>query len=466
MRKILFSLSLLAFTTTLFAQNCPPSSQAGVHIVQKGETLYRISKMYGTTVQNLLNINGRSLNQVLSVCTPLRVYGSSTTASTTTVSSPAPPTTTYYPPQNTGGGTYIPPTSTTTTTYSPPPPANTGTNTSSATNSTSSTDFTKGGRYSKPFDQYVKQEKGVHYAEENENMEGIAALYGYTAARFREFNGLPAGSEVYNGQVLRTTDCDCLNTVTDKEDERVEINKPTSTTGGYYLDGVWYDDDAPIVDSGDQTTTTTTSTDWTSTNPTTGTSPTSTTTSTTRPAPQSFNRNSASYLRSEESAMIDEINLIRSNPKGYIPYIQEYIKYLQNNGSFGNSIKTAVELIDELRTAQPLSTLQPKECLYNVAKRHGEDEKRMGTSSHQGSDGSWPWDRILKGCRDLQDGNENLVGGPEDIRRAVILLLVDDGIASRGHRKALLNPAWKYVACHKVGKVGSMPNSWIQNFAY
>jgi len=463
MRKILFSLSLLAFTTTLFAQNCPPSSQAGVHIVQKGETLYRISKLYGTTVQNLLDINGRSLNQVLSVCTPLRVYGSATTPQPTPVST----TTTYRPPTTSGGGTYIPPTATT----APAPPVATQPQPSH------SNDYTKGGRQSKPFDQYIKQEKGVHYAEENENMEGIAALYGYTAARFREFNGLPIGSEVFTGQVLRTTDCDCLNTITDSEDERVDVNRPNTTTGGYYLDGVWYSDDTPIPNNGNAgsggtrvdpntTTTTTTTSGWTTTNPTTGQAPSTTTSTSTKPAPSSFNRSSASYMRSEEALMIDEINLIRSNPKGYIPYIQEYIKYLQTNGSFGNSIKTSIELIDELRTASSLSTLQPKQCLYDVAKRHGEDEKRMGVSTHQGSDGSWPWDRILNGCRDLQDGNENLVGGPEDIRRAVILLLVDDGIASRGHRKALLNPAWKYVACHKVGKVGSMPNSWIQNFAY
>ena len=469
MRKILFSLSLLAFTTTLFAQNCPPSSQAGIHIVQKGETLYRISKMYGTSVQNLLNINGRSLNQVLSVCTPLRVYGSAAaTTSTpqptkvsTTTYTPTRPTGTYIPPTN-SGGTYIPPTTTTTTN---PPVA-------TQPASTTTYDYTKGGRPSKPFNQYIKQEKGVHYAEESENMEGIAALYGYTAARFREFNGLPVDSEVYTGQVLRTTDCDCLNTITDSEDEKVNLNLPT-TTGGYYKDGVWYSGDPNDSRASgnnnngwEETTTTTTSSGWTTTNPTTGATPSTTTSSTTKPAPPSFNRAAASYMRSEEALMIDEINLIRSNPKGYIPYIQEYIKYLQTNGSFGNSIKTSVELIDELRTATPLSTLQPKECLYNVARRHGEDEKRMGVSSHQGSDGSWPWDRILKGCRDLQDGNENLVGGPEDIRRAVILLLVDDGIATRGHRKALLNPAWKYVACHKVGMVGSMPNSWIQNFAY
>lgn len=462
MRKILFSLSLLAFTTTLFAQNCPPSSQAGVHIVQKGETLYRISKMYGTSVQNLLNINGRSLNQVLSVCTPLRVYGSTTATTTvpqpTTVSTtttyrpPTRPTSTYVPP-STSGGTYIPPTTTTAppTTTQPAPSATTS-------------NYNKGGRYSKPFDQYLKQEKGVHYAEENENMEGIAALYGYTAGRFREFNGLPIGSEVFTGQVLRTTDCDCLNTVTDSEGERVTVNPTGTSNDGWTTntnDGGW----TSTTDDGGSTTTTTTS-GWTTTNPTTGATPSTTTSTTTKPAPSSFNRSSASYMRSEEALMIDEINLIRSNPKGYIPYIQEYIKYLQTNGSFGNSIKTSIELIDELRTTSPLSILKPKQCLYEVAKKHGKDEKRMGVSSHQGSDGSWPWDRILNGCKDLQDGNENLVGGPEDIRRAVILLLVDDGISTRGHRKALLNPAWKYVACHKVGKVGMMPNSWIQNFAY
>jgi len=295
MRKILFSLSLLAFTTTLFAQNCPPSSQAGIHIVQKGETLY-------------------------------------TTPQPTTVS-----TTTYRPPTTSGGGTYIPPTATT----APAPPVATQPQPST------SADYTKGGRQSKPFDQYVKQEKGVHYAEANENMEGIAALYGYTAARFREFNGLPIGSEVFTGQVLRTTDCDCLNTITDGEDERVDVNRPSTTTGGYYLDGVWYSDDGTSGNGSNRidptTTTTTTTSDWTSTNPTTGAAPSSTTSTTTRPAPSSFNRSSAPYMRSEEALMIDEINLIRSNPSGYIPYVQEYIKYLQTNGSFGNSIKTSVE---------------------------------------------------------------------------------------------------------------------------
>ena len=453
MRKVIFCVGFLAFTTSLFSQNCPPSNQSGVHVVQKGETLYRISKMYGTSVDNILALNGRSINQVLSICTPLRVYSTVGNTSTVTTTTAPTTTTTYTPPTTT---TYTPPT---TTTYTPPP-------TNTSTTSTP-VDYSKGGRPSKPYHQYQEQEKGVHYVQGDENIHGIALLYGYTVERFREFNGIAAGAEVVTGQVLRTTDCDCLNTITDSEDEKVnlgtwtEVNTGSTTTnnngGTNWSNGNddWSNGNNGWDDSGDN---------WNETGSNSSGSSTSTNSST--PAPVSFDRARASYMRSEELQMIDEINLIRSNPQGYISHVQRYIKYLQNNGSFGNSIQTAVELIDELRTAQPLNTLKPKQCLYNTAVNHGKDEKRNGASSHQGSDGSWPWDRILKGCPDLQDGNENLVGGPDDIRRAVMLLLVDDGIPNRGHRKAILNPAWKYVACHKVGTIGSMPNSWVQNFAY
>ena len=65
---------------------------------------------------------------------------------------------------------------------------------------------------------------------------------------------------------------------------------------------------------------------------------------------------------------------------------------------------------------------------------------------------------------DLEDGNENLVGGPESVRESVIILLIDEGIPSRGHRKTLMRPDWEYVACYKIGMVGDMPNVWVQKF--
>jgi uncharacterized protein YkwD len=178
------------------------------------------------------------------------------------------------------------------------------------------------------------------------------------------------------------------------------------------------------------------------------------------------------YMTIREKEMIDEINLLRGNPSGYVPFVQEYImsmeKEIQKDPSMANmyleEISTAYELVKALRVTDPLPILKPHEGVYDAAKIHGADLRENTQFGHIGSDGSYPWDRIIKFAPDLSDGNENLVGGPYEIRQAVILLLVDSGIPDRGHRKTLLNPHWNFVACHELGQVGTMPNCWIQNF--
>jgi LysM repeat protein len=186
---------------------------------------------------------------------------------------------------------------------------------------------------------------------------------------------------------------------------------------------------------------------------------------TSAPKQASTGDSNATAMSSEETDMANEINLVRNNPVAYIPFIEDYIKDLQKNGD-NNAVQTAYELIAELRKTPRLSTLQPLQCLYIAARKHGNDQRKRGATDHQGSDGSWPWDRVLRECSDLKDGNENLVGGPANVRRAVILLLVDDGIEGRGHRKTTLNPDWKYVACHKMGTIGDMPNCWVQQYGF
>lgn len=170
-------------------------------------------------------------------------------------------------------------------------------------------------------------------------------------------------------------------------------------------------------------------------------------------------------MNSDEMTMINEINLVRSNPAGYIVHIEKYISDLQKEGNNASAVASARELIAELYRLPNLSTLQPLECVYQSAKKNGLDQLKRGSPDHQGSDGSMPWDRIIRECPSLKDGNENLVGGVADIRTAVITLLVDDGIQSRGHRRTLLQSDWRYVACHKIGTVGGMPHYWLQEFA-
>lgn len=179
------------------------------------------------------------------------------------------------------------------------------------------------------------------------------------------------------------------------------------------------------------------------------------------------------YMTTREKDMIKEINLIRSNPKGYIPIVEAYIK--EQKESLKNivsgkkyvydEIETAEELIKVLRNTDPISILEPHEGVYKAAKLHGQEGKRRGKLNHDSKNGDWPWDRIEK-YAGLSNGGENLVGGPDDVRESVILLLVDSGIKNRGHRETLLKPEWKYVACYEVGTVGDMPNYWVQNFGF
>lgn len=198
------------------------------------------------------------------------------------------------------------------------------------------------------------------------------------------------------------------------------------------------------------------------------------TTSTNDPSPTSSNISNLSsgedfsFMRAEEKKMIEEINLLRSNPKGYISYVRAYIEEYKKAGwdeaTTKEEIETADELIAELEKLSPLSILKPNAKLHQVAVLHGKDMQKMEQVSHVGSDGMHPYQRIRK-ATGLKEANENLVGGAMSVRESVIMLLVDSGIFNRGHRRTLLEPKWEYVACYKVGDVGAMPNTWVQNFA-
>ncbi len=176
------------------------------------------------------------------------------------------------------------------------------------------------------------------------------------------------------------------------------------------------------------------------------------------------------YMSINEKAMIDEINLLRADPNAYIQYVDQYIQEFNADANFDtamkrNEMQAVDELVAQLRYQSPLPTLEPNESLHLVAQRHGVDIKEQGVIAHRGSDGSTPLSRIQDSTS--LTGAENLVAGGRSIRETVIMLLVDaNDRMGRSHRKTLLNPAWKYVACNAVGKVGEQPNTWIQLFAY
>ena len=175
-------------------------------------------------------------------------------------------------------------------------------------------------------------------------------------------------------------------------------------------------------------------------------------------------------MTEREWLMIEEINLVRSNPSAYIPYIVAYKQKIQQDVYTDRSlleeeIEAIDELVNELREMNALANLEPHRGVYDAAYKHGQDQKARDKGGHVGEDGSYPWERILTAAPDLEDGNENLVAGPADIREAIIMLLVDSDTPSRESRRTLLDPTWRYVACCEVGTLAGTPNNWIQNFA-
>ena len=164
MRKISLLTTCLAFAVVTLSAQCPTSNRDGIHVVQYGQTLYRISKIYNVSIDNLRAWNGMQFNELLQVCQNIQVYGP--VAATSQIPDPE---------------VFV--------TRSAPIVQNTSS-----------------------YNSYQKQAGGRHVIKQGETILGIARLYGYTEARFREFNVLNPGQERTPGSVLLTSDCACDRT--------------------------------------------------------------------------------------------------------------------------------------------------------------------------------------------------------------------------------------------------------------
>lgn len=108
------------------------------------------------------------------------------------------------------------------------------------------------------------------------------------------------------------------------------------------------------------------------------------------------------------------------------------------------------EAIDDLsNTKYNLKELIWSEGLAQEWFDHIQDIGPKGMTGHSGSDGSTPFTRIDKYTDNMGSG-ENLsfsdVDGEVD---AVLQLLIDDGVAGRGHRKNIMKPEYTHggVSC-------------------
>lgn len=150
-----------------------------VHTVKKGETLYRISKQYGVTVDQLKAWNSKTSNTIYPD-EQLQV---------------APPPTASNEMLAAKGGPGAPQSY---SNYSQARPASSG-----------------------PTDKY-------HMVRPGETVASLALRYGYTESKFREINNLSPNQMVKVGQQVRITHCDCPDDLPPTSANQPQTTNPTT----------------------------------------------------------------------------------------------------------------------------------------------------------------------------------------------------------------------------------------------
>jgi uncharacterized protein YkwD len=172
------------------------------------------------------------------------------------------------------------------------------------------------------------------------------------------------------------------------------------------------------------------------------------------------------YLSAVEQEVLDELNLVRTNPKQYAEFLSEMRDHFNGNllerpGEFILVTREGVAAVDEaisfLRSTAPLSALRASRGLSLAAKAHVKDQQN-GAMGHTGSDGSQPWDRMNQYGTWQGKVAENISYGGNSTRGVVIQLIVDDGVPGRGHRINMFDPEYRFVgvACGAHARLRDM----------
>lgn len=170
----------------------PAPATTGTHTVASGETLYGIAKKYNASVDNIKAWNNMSSNtirrgQVLQVAAPTAAAPATTPVTAAVVPKG------NFSPYNTANGTTL--------SGAPVPYDNATTQQRISTTDTNP----------------------VHIVQPGETVASVALLYGFTAQKFRDINGLKNNDVLKVGQRLKTSDCNCPATIG-------QVNTPSSAS--------------------------------------------------------------------------------------------------------------------------------------------------------------------------------------------------------------------------------------------
>lgn len=164
------------------------------------------------------------------------------------------------------------------------------------------------------------------------------------------------------------------------------------------------------------------------------------------------------YLSQEENLVIVELCKARTDPSRYATeYIEPRVAWFLLNEPYTmqeedgrllmtNEGKAAViECVKAMKKTPAMGVVRASEGISKAARDHARDMELRNFFDHDGSDGADPFVRMNRyGVRGGYAG-ENISAGKSTAREIVIQLLVDDGVASRGHRENILTPVFTRV---------------------
>ncbi|MFN8578290.1 MAG: CAP domain-containing protein [Candidatus Sericytochromatia bacterium] len=161
-----------------------------------------------------------------------------------------------------------------------------------------------------------------------------------------------------------------------------------------------------------------------------------------------------SFLSQLEQETFKELNLLRKSPKKYAKKILDIKKYYNDKElKYPNEItiiteeglKAVDECYEVLNSTPDLPEFNLSKGLSKAAKDLVNMQSVTTQIGHNGTDGSTPFDRMNRYGKWSITSAENIDYGNNIAERIIMSLLIDDGVSSRGHRKTMLSPEYKYV---------------------
>ena len=146
--------------------------------------------------------------------------------------------------------------------------------------------------------------------------------------------------------------------------------------------------------------------------------------------------------------ILDELNLLRGDPKKYSAKVSRTLKYYKDK-IYSKPGKPSIETregavnveacISYLSSTRPFPALKWSNSLYLAAQAHVDDIGPLGLMGHNSSDGTEAADRIGRYSKWSGSLGENIDYGNCTAEDIVISLIVDDGVLARGQRLNIMN---------------------------